>query len=70
MKNILKLKKNLICLGIVLLNGCAGNLECPPFPLPHPVVADELKSITYKTHPYFIEWMGRLYKLYKQLNIN
>ncbi len=62
-----------VCLvigGSILLTSCNQKgqfYNCPPFPEPHPQVKYELQFINDENHPYFVDWMNRLYKLKRQL---
>ena len=60
----------LVISGSILLTGCSqkGQLcSCPPFPEPHPLMKQELRSVDDEHYPYFVDWMNRLYKLKRQL---
>ena len=43
---------------------------CPPFPKPHPETADEItEKCDVEQMPHFKDWLSRLYKLEKQLEL-
>ncbi len=67
---IYKLPLCLVIVGLICLTGCnqRGQLcGCPPFPEPHPLMKQELRSVNDEHYPHFVDWMNRLLKLKRQL---
>ena len=61
----------LLFLGMSWLNGCETvETLCPPFPKPHPKMAEEITQKCSLTEmPYFKDWLNRLYRLERQLEL-
>lgn len=70
-RNIVKSHRNLIWSVVLCLSSCAVDNSdiCPTFPLAGSRVAEELEQAEYKDFKNTWEWIGRLEKLKRQLDL-
>lgn len=66
-KGVPKFKLSLVLVLSLLLIGCAGTSSAPPFPKPHPAVADEIAPCV-KEGSHLHDWLDRLKKLEEQID--